>query len=775
MAIYRQGQASMDAQGYITGYDTKWREQLTLIRPGATIFFLTQPLQAAVITEVISDTSIRAITTGGAVVQKTNYLILLHDSLTVDGLAQDVAETLRYYQSKETEIADALEFFRDFDLEGLKDLVNQVKQGAESAKQSASAAKTSEANAKTSETNAKASENAANASKSAAKTSETNAKASETNAANSANKAKTEADRAAAAAGSSEAQNRVPYAGTVLRTASLQDMMKQLRSGVRGGFWRQDENFTQPLPQGAFAPFKYGAGVCGGAGDTFFAINVDYNSARVKVFAGSDNLINLNEIKCKELATLSGGALPIDQGGTSSKTAVDARNRLEVMYAKGNSLTTENLNSLKGTKKGFYFTSTSASCTPERNYPVQEAGCLLVEQAAANSNDGCVQTYTTFNSYRVFKRMFNQSSGDTWTKWVEFYSANSSPLFKTKMSAGSGDKEINVGVGRSDVFIRNSKSNKYLQLRDDGKFFYNNAYVMYDGVDKSGSDFNITANNIVVKTTSNGLKIRGTTNDRSQALYLSAIQDNNTRLWYVGKSGNNSDLLVNNDMLGSSVLVSSNIELRTPSRNGGIFADGSAIVVRRGDGREFKYENNQTAAQNASILLWGNTTGRPSVVECKLSDGYLFYAQQNIDKSRYIQVNGPVNATAFNQVSDRELKDNIEEIENATESLRKMSGYTYTLKENGLPYAGVIAQEVMEAIPEAVGGFTQHTDLAGPTKDGNQLVGEERFLSVDYGAVTGLLVKVCRESDDRISKLEKEVAELKDLLSKLINNPTTLN
>ncbi|QHR75163.1 Stf [Escherichia phage tiwna] len=131
MAIYRQGQASMDAQGYVTGYETKWREQLTLIRPGATIFFLTQPLQAAVITEVISDTSIRAITTGGEVVQQTNYLILLHDSLTVDGLAQDVAETLRYYQSKETEIAEAIEFFKDFDLDGLKDLVNQVKESAQ--------------------------------------------------------------------------------------------------------------------------------------------------------------------------------------------------------------------------------------------------------------------------------------------------------------------------------------------------------------------------------------------------------------------------------------------------------------------------------------------------------------------------------------------------------------------------------------------------------------------------------------------------------------------
>ncbi|QIN98183.1 hypothetical protein slyngel_40 [Salmonella phage slyngel] len=131
MAIYRTGQASMDAQGYITGYETKWREQLTLIRPGATIFFIDAPFQAAVISEVISDTQIRAITTGGAEIGRSNYIILLHDSITVDGLAQDVAETLRYYQSKETQIEEAIEFFKNFDLKQLQDLANQVKSDAE--------------------------------------------------------------------------------------------------------------------------------------------------------------------------------------------------------------------------------------------------------------------------------------------------------------------------------------------------------------------------------------------------------------------------------------------------------------------------------------------------------------------------------------------------------------------------------------------------------------------------------------------------------------------
>lgn len=207
MAIYRTGQASMDAQGYITGYGTKWREQLTLIRAGATIMFLTNPVRVGVITEVVSDTSIRAITTGGAVVSRTDYVILLHDSLTVDGLAQDVAETLRYYQGRETEFAHFIEFLETFDFAKLENLTNQTKDAAAKAKTSETNAKASENAAlasknaaKTSETNAKASETAANNSKNAAKTSETNAKTSETNAASS----KTAAANSATAAKASQ-------------------------------------------------------------------------------------------------------------------------------------------------------------------------------------------------------------------------------------------------------------------------------------------------------------------------------------------------------------------------------------------------------------------------------------------------------------------------------------------------------------------------------------------------------------------------------------------
>lgn len=154
MAIYRTGQASMDANGYITGYGTKWKTALTLIRPGATIVFASNPVEYATISEIVSDTSLRAITTSGRSITRGDYVILLHDSLTVDGLAQDVAETLRYYQGQETMYEHFVEFLKGFDWQRMEKLGEKAYADAKAAEASANAAKASE-------TNANASKNAA--------------------------------------------------------------------------------------------------------------------------------------------------------------------------------------------------------------------------------------------------------------------------------------------------------------------------------------------------------------------------------------------------------------------------------------------------------------------------------------------------------------------------------------------------------------------------------------------------------------------------------------
>ncbi|HBW2548080.1 TPA: tail fiber domain-containing protein, partial [Salmonella enterica] len=137
---------------------------------------------------------------------------------------------------------------------------------------------------------------------------------------------------------------------------------------------------------------------------------------------------------------------------------------------------------------------------------------------------------------------------------------------------------------------------------------------------------------------------------------------------------------------------------------------------------------------------FGNPDGRRSVTEFgTVEDGWIFYGQVNRDLSKQLDVNGVVNASAFNQASDRDLKENIEVISNAIDRVRAIGGYTYTLKENGMPHAGVIAQEVRDVLPEASGSFTKYVDLPGPTQDGTPLREEERFYSVDYAGITALL------------------------------------
>ncbi|HIF0865842.1 TPA: tail fiber domain-containing protein [Escherichia coli] len=190
-------------------------------------------------------------------------------------------------------------------------------------------------------------------------------------------------------------------------------------------------------------------------------------------------------------------------------------------------------------------------------------------------------------------------------------------------------------------------------------------------------------------------------------------------------------------------------------------------------GSENPSNNGSLPKDDAVLHYWGNgsTGDRPNVLEFKVLDesqsNWVWHCGTLPDKSRYLSVNGAVNCTSVNQSSDRDLKDNISVIPDALEAIRKMKGYTYTLKENGMPYAGVIAQEVLEALPEAVSSFVQRKEIPNPDQDGTPLITEERFYSVDYAAVTGLLVQVCREQDDKITALEEQVKKLTEVVTGL--------
>ena len=87
--------------------------------------------------------------------------------------------------------------------------------------------------------------------------------------------------------------------------------------------------------------------------------------------------------------------------------------------------------------------------------------------------------------------------------------------------------------------------------------------------------------------------------------------------------------------------------------------------------------------------------------------------------------------------SDESLKTNIQTIDNALDRVEAVRGVTFDRIEDGSTSTGVVAQELLEVLPEAV-----HTDANG-------------VHSVAYGNITGLLIEAVKELSAEVKELKK--------------------
>lgn len=93
----------------LTGTGTNFTASGSLIRNGCTVIALTSPAQVFQITAIGSATSLTVTPAANpAIPAGTKYSILLSDSLSVDGLAQDIAETFTMYQRYMSGFADVM-------------------------------------------------------------------------------------------------------------------------------------------------------------------------------------------------------------------------------------------------------------------------------------------------------------------------------------------------------------------------------------------------------------------------------------------------------------------------------------------------------------------------------------------------------------------------------------------------------------------------------------------------------------------------------------------
>jgi hypothetical protein len=92
--------------------------------------------------------------------------------------------------------------------------------------------------------------------------------------------------------------------------------------------------------------------------------------------------------------------------------------------------------------------------------------------------------------------------------------------------------------------------------------------------------------------------------------------------------------------------------------------------------------------------------------------------------------------TAF---SDARVKENVETLPNALESVKQMRGVTYNKIGEEKQSVGVIAQELEEVVPQLV-----HTD-------------EEGMKSVAYGNITAVLIEALKEQQAQIEELKSRL------------------
>ena len=155
-----------------------------------------------------------------------------------------------------------------------------------------------------------------------------------------------------------------------------------------------------------------------------------------------------------------------------------------------------------------------------------------------------------------------------------------------------------------------------------------------------------------------------------------------------------------------------------------------------------------------------------------------------------------IQCVALTQTSDRDKKDFITPITNALDKINAIDGVTFTWKLDGTPSAGVIAQDLMKVLPEAIGSTFDEKDEYGTEEqqvekevvdeEGNTTIVTEtvsvpklvrkrddskRSYTVEYNGVIALAVQAIKELSEKVSAMEAYIGP--ENLASMSKEPTT--
>jgi hypothetical protein len=152
------------------------------------------------------------------------------------------------------------------------------------------------------------------------------------------------------------------------------------------------------------------------------------------------------------------------------------------------------------------------------------------------------------------------------------------------------------------------------------------------------------------------------------------------------------------------------------------------------------YTVNGSTIQSTSFLYADITNSRLGIGTT--SPSYPLHVNGNVSG---ISIYASADIVAY---SDARIKGEVKVIDEALSKIQQINGVTYVRtdidNDDNRRYAGVIAQDVNEVLPEVV-----NTDK------------ETGMMSVAYGNMSGLLIEAIKELVNKVNELEKQLNELK--------------
>jgi hypothetical protein len=259
---------------------------------------------------------------------------------------------------------------------------------------------------------------------------------------------------------------------------------------------------------------------------------------------------------------------------------------------------------------------------------------------------------------------------------------------------------------------------------------------------------NIADNIIVLNSNETGTPSQngGITIERGTATNYSFLFDETTNNWTLGDRTLTANTFIGN-LTGSASAVDDNSVALGTKTTGNYVA-----TIAAGNGIDVSGSGSETAAVTISIesdlrndvTKIGPDNNDFYDITSTSHDWYLDgVLDMRLENDGDLHIDGDLDSNSSTTSSDIKLKTDINVVDNALEKIEQLNGVEFTWIKNGNKSAGVIAQDVLEVLPQAV-------------KEVSDLNSDDSHLSVNYDALHALLIEAVKELSAKVKELESK-------------------